>query len=139
MIVVDTNVLSEPLRPTPDPAVIAWLNEHSDEVLITALSIGELQYGVQRLPEGQRRERLQTAVDALAVAAADRMLVFDEHAARHYGIARAQRESNGLQASVEDLMIAGICLAGGHALATRNGKDFSQLGLALHDPWTSHR
>lgn len=136
MIVADTNVLSEPLRPDPDPGVLAWLRDHGHELLVTALSIGELHYGVQRLPEGHRRDRLQQAVDALAAAAVGRILVFDEHAAREYAIARAQRERVGLAASVEDLTIAGICLAGGHELATRNGKDFSDVGLTLHDPWS---
>lgn len=135
MIVVDTNVLSEPLRPAPDPAVLAWLTAHSEELLITAISVGELEYGVQRLPEGQRRDRLQSAVGALTAGAGDRVLPFDEAAARQYGIARSRRESAGKSASVEDTMIAGICLAGGHELATRNGKDFSDLGLIVHDPW----
>lgn len=135
MIVADTNVLSEPLRSTPDPGVLAWLHAHRHELLITTISIGELRYGAQRLPEGQRRDRLQQAVTSMASSAAGRILDFDEHSARQYAVARAQRERIGLVASVEDLMIAGICLAGGHQLATRNGKDFSGLGLLVHDPW----
>lgn len=135
MIVVDTNVLSEPLRSAPDPGVLAWLEDHSRELAITAISIAELTYGVERLPAGHRRTQLIAAVDRLVRGAGDRVLVFDASAATTYGSLRARREGAGLNISVEDTMIAAICLAGGHGLATRNTRDFADTDLVLHDPW----
>jgi predicted nucleic acid-binding protein len=135
VIVVDTNVLSEPLRPRPDPGVIEWLGEHADRAAITAITLAELQFGVQRLAAGRRRDALQAAIDRMEEAAADRLLSFDRAAARRWGSLRAERERLGRPMSVEDGMIAAICLAGGHDLATRNRADFDGLGITLHDPW----
>lgn len=137
MIVVDTNVLSEPLRPEPDPRVLEWLSAHSSDLAITAITVAELRYGVLRLPAGRRRDDLMAAVDTLIETAADRTLPFDAEAAEVAGGLRAQREASGRAVSTEDTMIAAICLAGGHALATRNTRDFADTGLLLHNPWTS--
>ncbi len=136
MIVADTNVLSEPLRPAPDPQVLAWLADHSGELAVTTLTVGELFYGAQRLPPGRRREHLLTAVEAIVSSAGERLLPYDSPAARQYGLLRARREAAGHAVSVEDTMIAAICLAGGHELATRNTRDFADAGVVLHDPWT---
>lgn len=135
MIVVDTNVVSEPLRPNPDPRVVAWLAEHSNDLALTTITIGELQYGVDRLPRGARRDRLADAVAALVVTAADRVLDYDAPSAREYGRLRANRERAGRVVSVEDTMIAAICLTGGHAVATRNVRDFADAGIIVHSPW----
>ncbi|WP_306233501.1 type II toxin-antitoxin system VapC family toxin [Agrococcus beijingensis] len=135
MIVLDTNVLSEPMRRRPDPGVIAWLSAHADRAAITAVSVAELQYGVQRLDAGRRRDALQGAIDRMERAAADRLLAFDRAAARRWGSLRAERERLGRPMSLEDGMIAAICLVGEHDLATRNLADFEGLGITLHDPW----
>lgn len=137
MIVLDTNVLSEPLRASPDPRVLSWLSEHSRDVVITAITVAELRFGVLRLPEGRRRDELMTAVDALLRDAADRTVSFDASAAEIAGRLRAEREASGRTVSTEDTMIAAICLAGGHSLATRNTRDFVDAGIELHDPWSA--
>lgn len=136
MIVVDTNVLSEPLRPNPDRRVLEWLSAHSADIAITAITAAELRYGALRLPAGRRRDDLVTAVDTLIETAADRTLPFDADAADVAGNLRARREASGRAVSAEDAMVAAICLAGGHGLATRNTRDFADTGVTLHDPWS---
>ena len=135
MIVADTNVLSEPLRSVPDPRVLAWLADQGGEIALTSITVGELLYGAQRLAPGRRRDQLLSAIDALVSASGDRLLAYDAAAARQYADVRARREAAGHSVSVEDTMIAAICLAGGHALATRNTRDFADAGIVLHDPW----
>lgn len=135
MIVLDTNVVSEPLSRVPDQNVLRWLAEHSTEVAVTSITVAELRFGVQRLPEGRRRDHLTAAVDDLIVGAAERILPFDAEAADSAGRLRARRERVGRLVSTEDTMIAAICLAGGHTLATRNTRDFDDAGVELHNPW----
>lgn len=135
MIVADTNVLSEPLRPRPDPGVMAWLAQHASEIALTTISVGELLYGALRLDESRRRDALLAAIDALVVGAGVRLLPYGDAAARHYAQLRCAREAGGVTVSVEDTMIAGICLAGGHVIATRNVRDFHSTGLDLINPW----
>ena len=135
MIVVDTNVLSEPLHPNPDERVLAWLAAHSEQLALTVITVAELRYGALRLPESRRRDTLTLAIDGLIESANDRVYAFDVDAAEIAGRLRAEREANGRTVSTEDTMIAAICLAGGHELATRNTRDFADTALTLHDPW----
>ena len=132
MIVLDTNVLSEPLRPHPEPAVLDWLAGHA-EASITAITVGELLVGVARLPEGARRNSLAAAVDRVIGEA--EVLAYDAGAARAYARIQELRRRAGRPLAVEDGMIAAICLAYGAALATRNTRDFEGLGIELIDPW----
>ena len=122
MIVVDTNVLSEPLRPRPDTAVVDWLDQqHAETLFITALSIAELRLGAALLPPGRRRDRLVAALDTVVIPRfAGRVLVFDE----------------GRCIPVIDSLIAAICSARGFILATRNIRDFEGLGIELINPWS---
>lgn len=133
MIVADTNVLSEPLRPRPEPRVLAWLAEHGEELAITTITVGELLYGARRLPQGKRKDELIAAVESLVASAAERVLPYDERAAQRYAELRTRREAEGRSVSVEDTMIAAICLAGGHDVATRNVRDFDD-AVRVHDP-----
>lgn len=135
MIVVDTNVFSETLKSSPDEGVMRWLASHADEVATTAITVAELRFGAFRLPEGQRRSAILGAVDALVDAAGERVLAFDVTAAHHFAVLRAQREAAGRVVSVEDMMIAAICRAGSHRLATRNVRDFDDAGVDFVNPW----
>lgn len=139
MIVVDTNVFSETLKSSPDEGVMRWLSEHSDEIVTTAITVTELTFGALRLPDGHRRGEILAAVVALVDAARDRVLPFDAVAAHHAAELRARREAHGRIVSVEDTMIAGICRAGGHGLATRNVRDFGDTGIELLNPWDATR
>jgi predicted nucleic acid-binding protein len=136
VIVLDTNVLSEPLRAQPDPGVLAWLEGLSDSVALTSVSVGEILTGVRRLPPGRRRDGLLAEVDRTFTLFAAHVLPYDEPAARVYAELQAKSRAAGHPLSVEDGMIAAICRSRGVALATRNVKDFQGLGLDLVNPWS---
>jgi predicted nucleic acid-binding protein len=134
VIVLDTNVLSEPLRARPDRNVLAWL-ESVEDVAITSVSVGEVLTGVRLLPEGRRRRGLLAAIEATLTTFAERVLAYDEAAARIYAELQVQRRAAGAALSVEDGMIAAMCLSTSARLATRNVRDFDGLGLDLFNPW----
>ncbi len=138
MIVLDTNVLSEPLRARPDPAVLSWFSNSGEEMGLTSISVGEILTGVRFLPESRRRDGLAAAIEQILATYTDRVLPYDESAARIYAKNRESRRASGQPLSLEDGMIASICLHRGAALATRNLKDFEGLGLRLVNPW-DHR
>lgn len=136
MIVVDTNVVSEPLRAEPDPMVLRWLVAHRSEVAVTSVSVGELTYGALRLRSERRRDELLAGIDSLLRGSRTRLLPYDENAAARFGAIRAEVEARGRPRGVEDLMIAAICLAGDHQIATRSVRDFEDLDLSVINPWT---
>ena len=137
MIVLDTNVLSEPLKQRPDEHVLAWLTSLAEEAGVTAVSVGELLTGVRALPAGRRRAGLLEAIESTLRAFAGSVLAYDEAAARHYAMLQEARRGAGRPLAVEDGMIAAICVARGASLATRNTSDFAGLGLELVDPWAA--
>lgn len=136
-MVFDTNVISEPLQPSPDPAVLQWIERHDHHAAITSITAGELLFGVCALPEGQRRSLLLEGITQVLAEfeAKQAILPFDLTAAEHYGIISAHRRSLGQPMSIPDTQIAAICLAHGAELATRNIKDFRNVGLVVRDPW----
>ena len=140
MILLDTNVLSETLRPAPDPNVVAWLRAVDESTGITAVTVAELAAGVAVLPDGVRRDRLQGAVHVVVeeFRCADAVIAFDADAAMAYGDVVAARRAVGRPIGALDAQIAAIARCSEAALATRNTKDFDGLGLDLVDPW-SHR
>jgi predicted nucleic acid-binding protein len=135
VIVLDTNVLSEPLKASPDERVLGWLAALDDDATLTAVSVGELLTGVRRLPQGRRRDGLLTAIEETLAAFGARVLAYDESAARVYARLQESRRLEGAPLSVEDGMIAAICVSRGARLATRNVKDFDGLGVELVNPW----
>ncbi len=102
---------------------------------LTSISVGEILTGVRFLPEGRRRDGLTAAIEQILATYTDRVLPYDEPAARIYAKNRESRRASGQPLNVEDGMIASICLHRGAALATRNLKDFEGLGLHLVNPW----
>lgn len=137
MIVLDTNVVSELLRSTPDRRVLAWTDlQRTSELAVTAITAAELRYGIARLPEGRRKAALDRAVTAvLEQDFADRVLPFDLAGARQYGQLVADRERAGHPVSTADGEMAAICRARGAQLATRNVEDFTGTGVELVNPW----
>ncbi|MBQ1443265.1 MAG: type II toxin-antitoxin system VapC family toxin [Renibacterium sp.] len=135
MIVLDTNVLSETLRQSPDPQVLRWLESGTEMTTLTAISAAELLTGVRLLPAGKRRTGLLRAIEEVLTQLSRTVLPFDEPAARIYAKLQAKRRTAGKPLSVEDGMIAAICLHREFPLATRNTKDFQGLGLELINPW----
>jgi hypothetical protein len=137
MIVLDTNVVSEVMRPTPDSGVRAWLAAQNPlDLATTTITIAEIQRGIVRLPAGKRRKSLEARFDVFVEEAfSERLLVFDKAAALACGAASAAREQRGRHADAIDMMIAGIVKSAGAKLATRNTGDFEDCGIALTNPW----
>ena len=137
MIVLDTNVLSELLRPTPAPQVEAWLAaQDGTNVYFTAVGEAELRHGVAILPAGRRRDTLAQAIEGmLDEDFRDRILPFDREAARAYAAIAAERRAAGRPISQFDCQIAAIARAHGASVATRNIGDYEGCGVAVIDPW----
>jgi len=136
VIVLDTNVLSELMRATPAPAVVAWLADQAAlELCTTAVSVAEIRYGLARLPRGKRKTQLSRDADEVFRAFADQVLPFDANAAHAYPEVVSERDRAGLPISGFDAQIAAICRHQGATLATRNTEDFAGLRLDLADPW----
>lgn len=138
MLILDTNIVSELLRPSPEPRVVSWLAaEDGSDVYLTAISEAELRYGVAILPAGRRRDALHAAVDAiLREDFESRILHFDSEAAVAYADIAASRRASGRPISQFDCQIAAIGRAHEATLATRNAWDFSGCGIDVIDPWS---
>lgn len=137
MIVLDTNVVSEPLRSAPDPAVVAWLDSQVIETLyLTTITLAELRFGVACLPPGRRRDRLQHRIeDEIIAAFRGRILSFDEPASAAYAELRARARARGEAIAATDGYIAGIAAAHGFAVATRDRAPFEAAGIVVIDPF----
>lgn len=137
MIILDTNVVSEPIKSEPDEAVLRWLDEQDvNDVAITAVTAADLLYGVERLPLGQRRAELQEWLDyTLTIELNDKVVPFCFGCAKHYAELAAKTEQQGLAVSTADLQIASTCLCAGASLATRNVRHFTHTGVDLVNPW----
>jgi hypothetical protein len=136
MIVLDTNVVSELMRPEPAPAVLAWLQRSSGYGLYTtAVTVAEIRYGIARLPEGRRRQSLHQAADEIFAAFPRQVLPFDLASASAYADIVASRETQGNPISGFDAQIAAICRSQAASLATRNTRDFVDTGIGLLEPW----
>lgn len=139
MIILDTNVLSELGRQVPSEEVLSWLDaQPGDEVATTAVTVGELLYGIARLPEGRRKARLAEAVRGMVDDDLGRRVEpFDAAAAPHYAAIVSGREKIGRPISMADAQIASICRKLRATLATRNTRDFEDAGIDVIDPWDS--
>lgn len=137
MIVLDTNVLSETLRPAPDSRVLEWLSSQPrPSLFVTTVTRGEILYGIKLLPDGQRRRRLWEAAQAIFDEDfAGQVLSFDSHAADLFAEIAAHRRESGRPISQPDAMIAAMTRSRGAALATRNTSDFEHCGIEVINPW----
>jgi toxin FitB len=137
VILLDTNILSELIRPEPHGGVMRWLDSlDSATVATTAITAAELLYGVARLPAGRRKEQLSEAIHGLIEEDFDgRVEPFDATAAAHYADLLSDRETAGRPIGVADAQIAAICRKLEATLATRNTGDFEDTGIELVDPW----
>jgi predicted nucleic acid-binding protein len=135
LIFLDTNVLSETLRRSPDPAVIAWLVRYDAELALPTVTIAEIAFGIQKILPDQRASRLEQGLSDWRRRFADRVFGLTEEAALAYGeiMGAASRQGHGM--SAPDGMIAAIAQINGGRLATRNLDDFRTTGLDLISPW----
>ena len=137
MIILDTNVMSEPLKPLPEPAVLDWLDRQSPQTLfLTTVNLAELLAGIEVLPQGRRRAELQHALTTQVIPLFEgRILSFDKKAAQAFARIHASAQALGNPISFADGAIAAIASAQGFILATRNVRDFRGTGVELINPW----
>ena len=137
MIILDTNVISELMKPVPSVAVETWLARHGQEELhTTVMCQAEILAGIALLPPGRRRQDLHHRAGwTFAQAFPDRVLPFDGEAAPHFAEVVAQRQKAGSRMGLPDAVIAAIARRWQAALVTRNVRDFEGCGIELRDPW----
>lgn len=136
MIVLDTNVVSEAMRPQPDAGVLSWLNDQAAETLyLSSVTLAELLFGLGALPAGARRDRLAQALDALLALFPGRILAFDQDAARRYAEMAVVARAVGRPLPTTDGYIAATAASRSFAVATRNTQHFADTGVELIDPW----
>ena len=137
MIILDTNVLSELMRDVPHPTVLAWLDRQpASSVWTSTVTLMEIDFGLFRMPEGKRRDRLIRELESiLHEEIEERYAPFDKAAAGQAAFLMALLESKGRPMEFRDAMIAGTALSTNAVLATRNVSHFSGLGIKLVNPW----
>lgn len=137
MIILDTNVVSEPLKPKADPKIIDWLDEQAAETLfLTSVNLAELLAGIAVLPDGKRKELLTTNLSAvLDQLFGDRILPFDAAAAQEFAQITAMARDKGQGMSMADCQIAAIAKAHGFMVATRDVAPFETAGVTPINPW----
>lgn len=136
MILLDTNVVSEAMRPEPHPAVRNWLNEQPAETLyLSSVTLAELLFGIAALPAGRRKSTLESALDGLMELFGDRVLSFDLDAARHYAELAVTARTAGLGFPTPDGYIAAIAASRGFIVASRDTGPYQTAGLRVINPW----
>jgi len=139
MILLDTNVVSEPLRAAPEPRLVAWLDAQPPETLfLSVITVAELRLGVARLPAGRRRNGLRERLETRVLPAfAGRILPFDLAATRAYADLMVKARATGSTVGLADGLIAAIASVNGMAVATRDTKPFLAVGMTVIDPWAT--
>lgn len=137
MILLDTNIVSELMRPRPNPRIVDWIaSQLSSTLYISAVSEAELRYGLEIMPMGRRRERLSEQLEGmLRWDFFDRLLPFDSAAAHAYAAIAATRRADGRSVNIADCQIAAIALSRGATVATRNVDDFQESVPHVINPW----
>jgi predicted nucleic acid-binding protein len=137
MIVLDTNVISEPLKPRADPVVIEWLDAQDPETLyLTATAVSEVLIGIALLPAGKRKRGMELAMQSLQTKLfAGRFLSFDREAAIAFALLGSRAAAKGYSISVADCQIAAIAAVHGFAVATRDTAPFRAAGVLIINPW----
>ena len=137
MILLDTNVVSEAIKPEPHPSVVAWLDAQAAETLfISSITVAELLFGIGALPDGKRKDMLAARIDGLLDQFTGRVADFDTPAARRYADLAVKVRAAGKGFPTPDGYIAAIAAAHGFAVASRDTSAFNAAGLTVIDPWT---
>lgn len=138
MILLDTNVVSEAMKPEPDPAVRDWLDAQAAETLyLSSITVAELLFGIGALPKGRRQDRLTAALGGVLELFADKILPFDTVAARRYTNLAVRARAAGRGFPTPDGYIAAIAAAHNFAVGSRDTSAFAAAGLTVINPWTA--
>ena len=138
MIILDTNLVCEPLKPKPHAAVLAWLDRQAPETLyLTTITLAELQAGIEVLPAGKRRKALQEVTTELVAQFEGRILSFDQDSANAFGRVVAGTQAAGNPIHFGDCAISAIAIRRGFVLATRNVRAYKGAGIELINPWNA--
>jgi predicted nucleic acid-binding protein len=136
MIILDTNVVSEAMKPDPHPTVRAWLNDQASETLyLSSVTLAELLFGISALPVGKRKNMLAQALDGLIRLFRDRVLPFDTDAARRYAELAVTAKTHGRGFPTPDGYIAAIAASRGFIVASRDTAPFEAVGMSVINPW----
>jgi len=136
MIILDTNVVSELMRPEPAPQVAEWVRRRDRrELRMTSITLAEIRYGIARLPDGRRKQTLFDTANDTFLAFDEQILPVDAAAAEQYALIASARERAGKPIAGFDALIAAVCRSRGATLATRNLPDFENTGVEVIDPW----
>jgi predicted nucleic acid-binding protein len=136
LIFLDTNVVSELVKPQPDAKVIAWLTKHDLSLALSSVVLAEITYGIEKIRPDERARRLEGFPAELQRRYAGRLYSFDQESALLYGVMMGHSRRQGRVLSTADGMIAAIALRHGGELATRNLQDFVLPNLIVYNPWT---
>ena len=138
MILLDTNIISEALKTVGDEKVLAWMDAQMIETLyLSTISLAELRFGIGALPEGKRRDILNSTLEQRVLPIfSGRILAFNEAASQSYAILRSRARSLGLAIATADGYIAAIAATNGFAVATRDTSPFDAAGLKVINPWS---
>ncbi|MCW2318086.1 putative nucleic acid-binding protein [Rhodoblastus acidophilus] len=138
MILLDTNVVSEAMKPEPAPAVRHWLDEQAAETLyLSSVTVAELMFGIGALPEGKRKDKLTAALEGVLKFFEPRILPFDTNAARRYADLAVKARAAGKGFPTPDGYIAAIAASHGFGVASRDASAFIAAGLTVIDPWSA--
>jgi len=138
MILLDTNVVSEAMKPEPHPSVRDWLDAQAAETLfLSSVTVAELSFGIGALPAGKRKEKLGALLDGVLELFAPRILPFDTEAARRYADLAVKARAAGKGFPTPDGYIAAIAAARGLVVASRDTSAFTAAGVTVVDPWTA--
>ena len=136
MIILDTNVVSEAMRPEPNPGVRAWLNRQVAETLyLSSITLAELLFGIRALPAGRRKDMLDQTLGGLLELFGDRVLPFDTEAARRYADLAVAAKSSGRGFPTPDGYIAAIAASRGFIVASRDTSPYEAAGVNVINPW----
>ena len=137
MILLDTNVISEPQRREPNARVLEWIDAQALETLyLSAITVAEMRAGITLMPAGKRRDSLHDNLEKrLLPMFANRVLSFDMACAKAYAELLAKSRAAGLAVETADAFIAAVALANGFAVATRDTRPFEAAGVSVINPW----
>ena len=137
MILLDTNIVSEAMKPEPHLPVRAWLNDQAVETLyLSSVTLAELLFGIAAIPSGKHKDRLAQVLDGLLGLFRDRVLPFDIDAARHYADLAVMAKTNGRGFPTPDGYIAAIVASRGFIVASHDTSPYEAAGVSVINPWS---